>query len=122
MSGLVPGGCVVVMASGSMPDSNDLVDMWLEQECKIKRSFGDYPLLRVRETATSREIDIIYKRMSMLLHPDENHFSMGQLASSRTLTRRPWKRAPTCAGMCGTTTWRPRQGWQSSLMPSTSRP
>lgn len=63
------------MASGSMPDIMDMVDTWMEQECKIRRAYRDYQLLRVREKATRKEIEIIFKKMSMLLHPDKYHFT-----------------------------------------------
>ena len=67
--------CVVAMASGSMPDIMVMVDTWMEQECKIRKAYRDYQLLRVREKATRKEIEIIYKKMSMLLHPDKNQFA-----------------------------------------------
>ena len=65
----------MAMASGSMPEIMDMVDMFLDQECKIRRAYRDYQLLRVREKATKREIEIIYTKMSMLLHPDKHQSS-----------------------------------------------
>jgi len=79
--------CVVAMASGSMPDIMVMVDTWMEQECKIRKAYRDYQLLRVREKATRKEIEIIYKKMSMLLHPDKNQFANWAINRFPTITQ-----------------------------------
>ena len=63
------------MASSSLPDVEGMVDEYLEQQCKIRRSYRDYQLLRVRDKATKREIEVVYRKMSMLLHPDRRAFA-----------------------------------------------
>lgn len=63
------------MASGGPPDLEGLVDEYLEQQCKIRRTYRDYQLLRVRDKASKREIELVYRKMTLLLHPDRRAFA-----------------------------------------------
>ena len=62
------------MASLGIPRANALVELFLDQEVKIRRTWRDHQLLRVRENASKREIDIIYRKMFVHLRPDKHHF------------------------------------------------
>ena len=62
------------MASSGIPDASALVELFLVQEVKIRRVWRGHQLLRVRENASKREIDIIYWRMVGHLRLDKHHF------------------------------------------------
>ena len=63
------------MASPGILDANALVDLFLDQEVHIRRTWRGHQLLRVRENVSKREIDIIYRRMVGLMRPDKHHFN-----------------------------------------------
>ena len=63
------------MASGGPPDLEGLVDEYLEQQCKIRRTYRDYQLPRVRDKASKREIELVDRKMTLLLHPDRRAFA-----------------------------------------------
>ena len=55
-------------------DHRALLDEFLQEHLGISRTFSNYKLLRVRDKASHREIDLITKKMDMSLHPDKFTF------------------------------------------------
>ena len=60
------------MACSADPDPHSLVDMFLQEKLALNRTFKDYQLLKARQGATKRELDIINRRVAKVLHPDKH--------------------------------------------------
>ena len=60
------------MASSADPDPQALVDMFLQEKLSLSRTFKDYQLLKARQGASRRELDIINRRVAKVLHPDKH--------------------------------------------------
>ena len=55
-------------------DHRALLDQYLQEQLGISRTFSNYKLLKVREKASRREIELLTKKMDMALHPDKFTF------------------------------------------------
>ena len=62
------------MAGSVDPDPQSLVDQFLQEKLALNRTFKDYQLLKARQGASKRELDIISKRVALVLHPDKKQF------------------------------------------------
>ena len=58
------------MAGSADPDPQSLVDQFLQEKLALNRTFKDYQLLKARQGASKGELDIISKRVALVLHPD----------------------------------------------------
>ena len=45
--------------------------MFLQEKLALNRTFKDYQLLKARQGASKRELDIINRRVAKVLHPDK---------------------------------------------------
>ena len=72
----VPGGSLGAMAAASAAslDPEFLVDTFLWEKARLRRTYMDHQLLKAREKATKRELEIIYRKLSLTLHPDKGVF------------------------------------------------
>lgn len=60
--------------AASLPDATSLVDEYLETKVGVRRSMRGHQMLRVREHASKKEVEQIYKRLAPWLHPDKHQF------------------------------------------------
>ena len=58
----------------AMVDHRALLDQYSQEHLGISRTFSNYKLLKCREKATHREIDLLTKKMDLALHPDKFAF------------------------------------------------
>lgn len=72
----VPGGSLGAMAAASAAslDPESLVDTFLWEKASLRRTYMNHQLLKAREKATKRELEIIYRKLSLTLHPDKGVF------------------------------------------------
>jgi hypothetical protein len=56
-------------------DPGTLVDQFLFWAAKIQRTYKDYELIRVRDKATSKELNHVLKIMAKHLHPDKGELA-----------------------------------------------
>jgi hypothetical protein len=55
-------------------DPESLVDTFLWEKASLRRTYMNHQLLKAREKATKRELEIIYRKLSLTLHPDKGVF------------------------------------------------
>jgi hypothetical protein len=60
--------------SAASLDPEFLVDTFLWEKARLRRTYMDRQLLKAREKATKRELDIIYRKLYLTLHPDNGVF------------------------------------------------
>jgi hypothetical protein len=61
-------------ASAASLDPESLVDTFLWEKASLRRTYMNHQLLKAREKATKRELEIIYRKLSLTLHPDKGVF------------------------------------------------
>jgi len=61
-------------ASAACLDPESLVDTFLWEKASLRRTYMNHQLLKAREKATKRELEIIYRKLSLTLHPDKGVF------------------------------------------------
>ena len=59
------------MAGSADPDPQSLVDQFLQEKLALNRTFKDWQLLKARQGATKRELDI-NRRVAKVLHSDKH--------------------------------------------------
>ena len=64
----------MVVASAACLDPESLVDTFLWEKASLRRTYMNHQLLKAREKATKRELEIIYRKLSLTLHPDKGVF------------------------------------------------
>ena len=85
----VPGGSLGAMAAASAAslDPEFLVDTFLWEKARLRRTYMDHQLLKAREKATKRELEIIYRKLSLILTLTRVSSPIGAWRTTQTWTR-----------------------------------
>ena len=77
------------MACPALMDPSSLVDMYIDQTIHIQRSYQGYQLMKSRQGATKRELDLISNAIVKYLHQTSTTLPTGPSSTTQTSPRTP---------------------------------